>query len=108
MHARIMEADFAENRDISSMDVLKGLWSELPLPGKTFSFADSEEIKAAIFRDFEEAREYEATGGPAIRRIDNDAAIVGAHPEELYRRWIDRSLERGEGLGPSLREARKE
>ena len=34
----------------------------------------------------------------AIRRIDNDAVIVGAHPEALYRRWIERSLDRGEGL----------
>lgn len=108
MHARIMEAYFADNRDISSMDVLGNLWSELSLPVEAFSFAASDEIKAAIFRDFEEAREYGATGVPAIRRIDNEAAIVGAHPEELYRRWIDRSLERGEGLAPSLREARKE
>ena len=108
MHDRIMEAYFVENRDISSMDVLQSLWAELSLPTDAFSVAHSDEIKTAIFREFEEAREYGATGVPAIRRIDNDAAIVGAHPEELYRRWIDRSLERGEGLAPSLREMPRE
>lgn len=103
MHERIMEAYFSENRDVSSMNVLQELWGELALPAERFADAYSVEIEAEIFREFEEAREYGATGVPAIRRLDNDAAIVGAHPEELYRRWIDRSLERGEGLAPSLR-----
>ena len=27
------------------------------------------------------------------RKFGNDAVIVGAHPAELYRRWIERSFE---------------
>jgi predicted DsbA family dithiol-disulfide isomerase len=98
MHARLMPAYFSENRDISSFVVLRELWDELGLPGADFDIAHNDEINASVFRDHEEARELGATGVPAIRRIDNDAVIVGAHPEELYRRWIERSLERGEGL----------
>ena len=60
--------------------------------------AEDPSIEASVLREHEEAREFGASGVPAIRRADNDAVIVGAHPEELYRRWIDRSLERGEGL----------
>lgn len=108
MHRRLMEAYFTENRDISSFERLRELWGELSLPAAAFELAESADVKSEIFRDFEEAREFGATGAPAIRRIDNDAAIVGAHPEELYRRWIERSLERGEGLGPSLRGSLKE
>jgi predicted DsbA family dithiol-disulfide isomerase len=92
MHVRLMTAYFAENRDISSYEVLRGLWDGEGLPGDAFEVAHSDEIRALIFREYEEARELGATGVPAMRRADNDAVIVGAHPESLYRRWIERSL----------------
>jgi predicted DsbA family dithiol-disulfide isomerase len=93
MHTRLMTAYFAENRDISSFEVLRGLWDAEGLPADAFEFAQSDEIESLIFREFEEARQLGATGVPAIRRTDNEAVIVGAHPESLYRRWIERSLE---------------
>ena len=92
MHGRLMTAYFAENRDISSYEVLRSLWDAEELPSDRFEVAKSDEIRALIFREFEEARELGATGVPAMRRADNEAVIVGAHPEELYRRWIERSL----------------
>lgn len=92
MHDRLMTAYFAENRDISSYAVLRSLWDGEGLPADAFDIAHSEEIRNAIFREFEEARALGATGVPALRRSDNEAVIVGAHPESLYRRWIDRSL----------------
>ena len=92
MHDRLMTAYFAENRDISSYDVLRSLWDGEGLAGDRFEIAKSDEIRALIFREFEEARELGATGVPAMRRADNEAVIVGAHPESLYRRWIERSL----------------
>lgn len=94
MHTRLMTAYFAENRDISSFEVLRALWDGEGLPADVFEFAHSDEIESLIFREFEEARQMGATGVPAMRRADNDAVIVGAHPESLYRRWIERSLER--------------
>jgi len=92
MHIRLMTAYFAENRDISSFDVLRELWDGEGLPAEAFELANSDEIESLIFREFEEARRLGATGVPAMRRADNDAVIVGAHPESLYRRWIERSL----------------
>jgi predicted DsbA family dithiol-disulfide isomerase len=98
IHGRLMHAYFAENRDISDFEVLQTVWEEANLPTAGFAEAYSDGVLLAIRREHEEARTLGATGVPAIRRIDNDAVIVGAHPPELYRRWIERSLERGEGL----------
>ena len=95
---RLMSAYFTDNRDISSFDVLRDIWLGEGLPQASFEWAYLPEIEAEVHRDHAEALEWGASGAPAIRRIDNDAVIVGAHPEELYRRWIVRSLERGEGL----------
>ncbi|MCP4903939.1 MAG: hypothetical protein GY910_03080 [bacterium] len=98
VHDRLMVAYFTENRDISSFDVLLELWLEQGLAAADFEVAHLDEIEAQVLYEHDQAREWGANGVPAIRRADNDAVIVGAHPEELYRRWIDRSLERGEGL----------
>jgi len=92
MHSRLMTAYFAENRDISSFGVLRSIWDDEGLPGDAFEFAHSDEIESLVFREFEEARLLGVTGVPAMRRADNEAVIVGAHPESLYRRWIERSL----------------
>jgi predicted DsbA family dithiol-disulfide isomerase len=98
MHERLMTAYFAENRDISSFDVLRELWLGEGFGPAEFEVTFLDEVEAQILREHEEAQEWGAHGVPAIRRIDNDAVIVGAHPEQLYRRWIDRSLARREGL----------
>jgi len=98
VHASIMRAYFSENRDISSFDVLRTIWQDEGLPPEEFERARAPEVEAEIQAAFAGAREQGVTGVPAMRRIDNDAIIVGAHPEALYRRWIERSLERGEGL----------
>lgn len=92
MHDRLMTAYFSENRDISSFEVLRELWIAEELPIGEFDVAHSDEIGEAIEREFAEARELGATGVPAMRREGNDAVIVGAHPEALYRRWFERSL----------------
>ena len=92
IHRQLMQAYFAENRDISSFEVLRSIWDHEDLPAEAFDAAYSDEIHKRIFAEFEEARELGATGVPAMRRSDNDAVIVGAHPEALYRRWIERSL----------------
>ena len=98
IHERLMVGYFTENRDIPDFDVLRELWTGEGLDAADFDVAHRDEIEAEILREHAEALEWGANGVPAIRRVDNDAVIVGAHPEELYRRWIDRSLERGEGL----------
>jgi predicted DsbA family dithiol-disulfide isomerase len=92
IHSHLMTAYFAENRDISSFEVLRSIWDREGLPSDAFEVAYSDEIESLIFQEFEEARQLGATGVPAMRRADNEAVIVGAHPESLYRRWIERSL----------------
>jgi len=98
IHERLMPAYFSENRDISSFDVLRALWAAQGLDAAGFDVALRAETRARVLEEHEEAKAWGANGVPAIRRVDNDAVIVGAHPIELYRRWIDRSLARGEGL----------
>ena len=98
LHDRLMRAYFNESRDISSDDVLRELWLEVGLPATAFERAHDDAILDEVLRDHSEARRLGANGVPAIRRVDSDAVVVGAHPEALYRRWIERSLERGEGL----------
>ena len=74
------------------------MWDEAALPAAAFGRAADREVVEAIRREHEEAASFGADGVPALRRADSDVAVVGAHPEALYRRWIERSLERGEGL----------
>lgn len=100
VHESLMTAYFNRNRDISSESVLQDLWAGAGLPEAAFAVSREPEIEALVLREHAEGREQGATGVPAIRRIDNEAVIVGAHPEALYRRWIDRSLERGDGVVP--------
>ena len=98
IHDPLMAAYFSESRDISSWDVLREIWEARALPRADFDWARSPEAEALVLADHEAGRALGVTGVPAIRRIDNEAVIVGAQPEEVYRRWIERSLERGEGL----------
>jgi predicted DsbA family dithiol-disulfide isomerase len=56
---------------------------------------NAKEIEAEVLRDFEEAQSLSATGVPGLRRADNDVVIVGAQPEEVYRRWFEKSLADG-------------
>ncbi|MDG2052148.1 MAG: DsbA family protein [Myxococcota bacterium] len=99
-HDRLMGAYFTENRDISSEQVQRELWAEVDLPEPAWKRSQAPEVLQAILAEHEEARSFGATGVPAVRRDDNPAIIVGAHPVALYRRWIERSLARAaSGLG---------
>lgn len=96
IHERLLRAYFAENRDVSSLEVLLELWKEVGLPEEAFETATDPELLDEVLRDHNEALEGGATGVPAVRLAGNPAVIVGAHPIELYRRWIERSLARRE------------
>lgn len=95
MHERLMTAYFNENRDISDPLELEVLWTELGLAPEALALMGSQEIEAEIMRDFEEAQRFGATGVPGVRRADNEIIIVGAQPEAIYRRWIEKSLAEG-------------
>jgi len=91
-HDRLMTAYFTENRDISAEPVQRELWSEVGLPDSALGLAQDPGVLQTILAEHEEARALGAHGVPAVRREDNPAVIVGAHPITLYRRWIERSL----------------
>lgn len=94
MHDRLLRAYFVENRDISHPEVLAELWNDVGLPAEGFARVGDSELRDRVLDEFAEARERGVTGVPAMQLEGNDAVIVGAHPEELYRRWFDRSLAR--------------
>ena len=104
MHERLLTAYFGQSRDISRLDVLRDLWDELELPEAAFDVATRKETLNQVVAEHRQALEAGATGVPAVQLAGNSAVIVGAHPEALYRRWIERSLDRvasGEPLSDS-------
>ena len=96
MHERLLRAYFLESRDISSTTVLASLWREVGLADDGFQLATAPETVTQILEEFRAAQEAGATGVPAVQLEGNPAIIVGAHPSSLYRRWIDRTLDRAQ------------
>jgi predicted DsbA family dithiol-disulfide isomerase len=87
----LLRAYFAENRDISDRATLRELWGELGLPAQALAVSDAPEVLAQVRAEHAEALELGVTGVPAVRLGEGDVAIVGAHPLELYRRWVTRT-----------------
>ena len=94
MHARLLRAYFVDNLDTSDLETLRALWRELRLDDDAFDAHRDPAILRAVLAEHDEAVESGATGVPAVRLDGNPAVIVGAQPEALYRRWIERSLAR--------------
>jgi len=90
MHRRLLRAYFAENRDITDAQTLRALWQELGLPAAVFERADDPEILRQVVDQHNEAIEIGVTGVPAVRAANLDTAITGAHPVEMYRRWVEK------------------
>jgi len=99
MHSALMGSYFAESRDITSEAWGRALWQSLKLPEAGYERIHDPELTERVFSEYREALELGATGVPAVQLEGNDAVIVGAHPETLYRRWIERSLARHEDEG---------
>lgn len=95
LHARLLEAYFAENRDISSQDVLRALWREVGLPAPAFERTLDPALAREVLAEHAEALELGVTGVPAAALAGMDAAVVGALPLETYRRWIARHRPEG-------------
>lgn len=94
LHERLLRAYFVDHRDISREPVLRELWSEVGLDAESFEAHRDPALLEEVLADHNEALRMGATGVPAVRLDGNEAVIVGAQPEELYRRWIDRTLAR--------------
>lgn len=90
LHPRLLRAYFADSRDISDPDTLRELWCEAGLAGSAFEAWEDPAILDAVLREHAAALEAGVTGVPAVQLAGSDIVIVGAHPLELYRRWVRR------------------
>jgi predicted DsbA family dithiol-disulfide isomerase len=93
MHEHLMEAYFADNRDITDTDVQRELWSEVGLSAEAFERVLDPALLQATLREHQEALDAGVTGVPAARIEGREGLILGAYPIELYQRWIRRALE---------------
>jgi predicted DsbA family dithiol-disulfide isomerase len=89
---RLFEAYFAENLDITDLETMKAIWSECGLAPEDFQHTGDEDLLQQVLEEHREAMKFGVNGVPAIMLEGNDVPITGAHPRELYRRWIDRSI----------------
>jgi predicted DsbA family dithiol-disulfide isomerase len=92
LHARLMHAYFADNRDITDRATLQAIWGEAGLPGSGFADVDDPALLRRVVEEHNEATELGVTGVPAARAVDSEAAVIGAQPIAVYRRWIRRLL----------------
>jgi predicted DsbA family dithiol-disulfide isomerase len=89
---RLFEAYFAENLDITDLETMKTIWRECGLEPAGFEHTGDEDLLQQVLEEHREAMKFGVNGVPAIMLEGNDVAITGAHPRELYRRWIDRTI----------------
>jgi predicted DsbA family dithiol-disulfide isomerase len=92
LHARLLRAYFAENRDVSSRATLEALWGEAGLPREAFAAIDDPELLREVLGEHDDALEQGVTGVPAAKLAGQDALLLGALPLETYRRWMTRQL----------------
>ena len=93
IHEALLKAYFVENRDVSNETTLHAIWEACELDPVQFERSRKPEILKAVIDEYNEAMKYGASGAPAFRMSHHDAAIVGAHPVETLRRWINRVLD---------------
>lgn len=94
VHRRLMEAYFVHSRDITTEANLRDIWRDAGLPAEAFERSRDPALAEAVIAEHRAALEAGVTGVPAMQLIGNPAVIVGFHPIELYRRWIDKTLAR--------------
>lgn len=93
LDARLFDAFFAENQDISQHDVLAALANEVGLPGAELpGHLERGTYRRAVLEDFVEAfNTYGIAAIPAVVLPDGEV-IVGAVPRSRYRESIERLL----------------
>jgi predicted DsbA family dithiol-disulfide isomerase len=92
MHDRLMQAYFAENRDITDPATLLALWRELGLPEDAYGAAEQPALLQETIAQYNEALEHGIDGVPAVRVKGREGAVIGAQPVETFRHWINRIL----------------
>jgi predicted DsbA family dithiol-disulfide isomerase len=92
IHEGLLRAYFGESRDVTDAATLLSLWVGAGLSAADFETREDPTLLDAIRAEHNEAVEFGATGAPALRMSDSDSVILGAQPQAIIRRWIDRTL----------------
>ncbi len=92
VHERLLSAYFGESRDITTRENLRAIWRDAGLPEERLADAEDPELERRVIGEHNEAVELGAGGVPAFRLDGVDAVITGAHPTDLFRRWLRRAL----------------
>jgi predicted DsbA family dithiol-disulfide isomerase len=92
IHHRLLRAYFSESRDITAPATLRAIWSEAGLPEAEYERSQAPALLQETLEQHAEAVGRGISGVPATAVVGSGAQVVGAHPEDLYRRWIRRLL----------------
>ncbi|MDX2171188.1 MAG: DsbA family protein [Deltaproteobacteria bacterium] len=92
MHAALLYAYFAANRDITDAATLRAIWDEVGLPPEALAAADDPAIAREVIDQHNQAVELGLTGVPAVMVAGSDVPVPGAQPLETYRRWVKKLL----------------
>ena len=90
VHERLLQAYFAENRDITDADTLVEIWREAGLSEAEFSRVADPRWLQQTLDEHNEAVQLGVNGVPAVRAEGDQAFVSGAYPLEMYRRWVSR------------------
>ena len=93
VHERLLHAYFAENRDISDDATLEALWKEAGLAPEAFERREDPLLLEQVISEHNAAIEVGVNGVPAVMIAGQNVPITGAHPVEMYERWVRRALE---------------
>lgn len=93
MHAALLRAYFADNRDITRAGTLQAIWTEVGLPLADFDRMADPALVDEVIAEHNAAVRAGITGVPAVALAGaEETAMPGALPLATYRRWIDRAL----------------
>lgn len=93
MHERLLSAYFSENLDITDSSTLRKLWDETGLEPQAFDRREDPVLLDLVMSEHRRAIELGVGGVPAVLIEGQDMPITGAHPVELYRRWVRRAID---------------
>jgi predicted DsbA family dithiol-disulfide isomerase len=92
IHDCLLQAYFADSRDITDLETLRAIWREAGLPEDAFARHEDGALLEQVLSEHREALSAGVGGVPAARMAHNEAVLTGALPLEVYRRWIQRTL----------------
>jgi predicted DsbA family dithiol-disulfide isomerase len=89
MHDRLMDAYWAEGRNIGDPDVLRRLAAEVGLDGADAVLLDGSAYLDRVLASTEQAQSIGINGIPAFL-LDSKLLVLGAQPREVFEQAMER------------------